>query len=582
MRFQPAVLLLFSCVFLPILAAAQTKPAQCDVTCQPDPTSSTYAGTVIARAFPKNGRGRSSVLATAARGDIKSPGEDNPTLPGSQSYGYSVPILGLPGRNGLDLNLMLYYNSHIWTIDLTSGTATFNADRDFPSQGFRLGFGYVEGPITNALGTQSYMLTEPDGSKRELRFSSGTTYVSFDSSYVDWNSSTKVLRRKDGTQWSYQQVGTSTIFRPTQIKDTNGNFISISYRTESYFSNQAINTITDTLGRVITFNYETTKGRLTSITQGAKTWATFSWNTAYTLKYNFTLTVVDSPANNSSQNVLTGCTYPNGTAYTFTYGDWGIVNQFAKVSATGQTRSYVSYNYPSATTALSDHPAFTTRTDFDGVNTGNWTYAVTQTGGQVSSLAITDPAGNATTTYLNTSGWQTGLVSSVAVQTGSTTPRTVTNTWTQDDTTQSYALNPRLLSTMTTLNDSAQTSGVNLAYGANGNVTQVQERDYGLLLVRTTQTDYSTDTNYTSRHILDRPTQVRIYDGSSNLVARTDFGYDGGSPTNVTGAAQHDDTNYGSGLVYRGNVTSTTRYQNASAGTGAIARQFTLTTPGRG
>lgn len=48
---------------------------------------------------------------------------------------------------------------------------------------------------------------------------------------------------------------------------------------------QHVNTITDALGRVITFNYDG-NGKLTGITQGAKTHTTFAWGTAAP-NYNF-------------------------------------------------------------------------------------------------------------------------------------------------------------------------------------------------------------------------------------------------------------------------------------------------------
>jgi len=83
---------------------------------------------------------------------------------GSQSYNYVIPILSLPGRAGMDLNLNLYYNSRVWDIDTINSTATFNADRDFPSYGFRLDFGYLEYDVIN----DQYILTERDGTKHGL------------------------------------------------------------------------------------------------------------------------------------------------------------------------------------------------------------------------------------------------------------------------------------------------------------------------------------------------------------------------------------------------------------------------------
>lgn len=397
---------------------------------------------------------------------------------------------------------------------------------------------------------------------------------------MDFNATTLILRRKDGTQWVYElSPNTTTIYRPIKIKDTNGNFISITYNALKFTPNyHAIGTITDTLGRVVTFNYDA-NSLLTSITQGPKTWATFSWNTGYAFKYNFSssLSVVDSPANNSTQKVVTGCTYPNGTRYVFTYGDWGIVNQIARTSATGLTRTSVSYDYPSATAfILSDSPVYTTETVFDGVNTGNWAHTVTKTGGQVSSFAITAPVSNALiTTNLYTSGWQTGLVSSVTLQQGATTFRTITNTWTQDNPSGSSVANPRLSGVTTALNDASpiQQSKAEVDYTTNGNVSELREFDWGLLLKRKTQTDYLT--SYTGQHILDRPVQVRVLDGGGALVARTDFAYDAGSLTSVSGAAQHDDAGYGSTFSTRGNLTSATRYPNLPSTSGSIARSFT-------
>jgi hypothetical protein len=81
---------------------------------------------------------------------------------GSSSYSYAIPIVSLPGRNGLDLNLTLHYNSAIWTADSNAFTVTLNTDRDFPSYGFRLGFGFIE---SNSAHT-SYTLVESDGTKR--------------------------------------------------------------------------------------------------------------------------------------------------------------------------------------------------------------------------------------------------------------------------------------------------------------------------------------------------------------------------------------------------------------------------------
>ena len=95
------------------LFASQAFPQHaplCDVSCRPDPSSSTYSsGTFQARPLTQNVRGQGTPLARRVRGGHP----HAPTLAGSQSSFYAIPILHLPGRNGLDLDLTLYYNSRV-------------------------------------------------------------------------------------------------------------------------------------------------------------------------------------------------------------------------------------------------------------------------------------------------------------------------------------------------------------------------------------------------------------------------------------------------------------------------------------
>jgi RHS repeat-associated protein len=574
--------ILFRCLPLLILVlsslsvSAQNKPAQCGVTCEPDSTSTSYAPTLQTRPVSNNARGRSGPLSTIASGSASV----SPLVLGSESYSYAIPLLHLPGRNRLDVDLTLFYNSQIWTVNNTQNTVTFNADRDFPSYGFRLGFGLMEGPFTGGSGAQAYLLTEPDGTKRELRLSSGTIFVSADASFMDWNTATHVLRRKNGAQWTYQQVGTTTFYRPVQIKDANGNYISIAYSTATGADKQAIATITDTLNRVVSFNYDA-GNRLTAIVQDGQTKASFTWNTAYPLRYSFALGAIDTPALNTVLNVLAGCNYANGAGYVFAYGDWAIVNQIKSVSASGQVRSSVSYNYPAATTALSDHPTFTMQTVFDGVNTANWLHSASKVGGNVSAMAITDPYGTVTTTYLSTAGWQSGLVSSVLVQApNGASLRSLSESWTQDVPTASFSTNPRVIAVATGLADSGQASRVEFDYSSNANISELREYDYGGVLFRKTQIDYLTAQSYVNAHILDKVVQRRVYDGGGSLKSRTDFAFDSTALTSVGGAASHDDVNYTSGFTVRGNTTAVTRYVNAAAASGPIVRQFTFDTLG--
>src|ERR1044071_1315812 len=69
--------------------------------------------------------------------------------PGSQNYNWRLPLVGLPGRAGLDLGLTLVYNSLVWVKDGT--TMRFNAYRGFPGPGFQLGLPTIQQKYHNPL-----------------------------------------------------------------------------------------------------------------------------------------------------------------------------------------------------------------------------------------------------------------------------------------------------------------------------------------------------------------------------------------------------------------------------------------------
>src|ERR1051325_2007539 len=117
---------------------AQTAPI-CDsgCVCGANPADPSYGGLLAARPMKQNARGTGNPTTAVSGG----PGIV-PRPIGSQSYNKFIPILSLPGR-GLPLTLGLYYNSRVWTIDTVDATVSFNTDRDFPSPGFRLDFGYI-------------------------------------------------------------------------------------------------------------------------------------------------------------------------------------------------------------------------------------------------------------------------------------------------------------------------------------------------------------------------------------------------------------------------------------------------------
>jgi len=157
---------------------------------------------------------------------------------------------------------------------------TYDSDKGWPAPGWSLGFG----KMMYMGGTGGCMLVTSDGTRRSYDgtstvYSGGTYYSSYysghttDGSFIDftcnYSSSTYgtafsgTATLANGTTITYSSP-TSTYDQafPTQITDAQGNYINISYR---FNAGPEISSITDTLGRVISFNY-LKNGRLISIT----------------------------------------------------------------------------------------------------------------------------------------------------------------------------------------------------------------------------------------------------------------------------------------------------------------------------
>src|SRR5229473_7983216 len=108
-------------------------------------------------AKPSNQTGLGTIFSAAV------PTGGTTTLQGSGSYTYGVPLFRKSGRAGMDLDLTLYYNSHIWVV---SNGATMGADHNTPAPGFQLNFGFIE--WTSWTGSVGGVVTTPDGSKHFL------------------------------------------------------------------------------------------------------------------------------------------------------------------------------------------------------------------------------------------------------------------------------------------------------------------------------------------------------------------------------------------------------------------------------
>jgi YD repeat-containing protein len=543
-------------------------------------------------------------------------GED----PLSRNFNWSVGLVGLSGRAGLDLGLSLAYNSLVWT---KSGSyIAFDNDRGFPSPGFRLGFPVIQPAYNNSeVGKQAFLLITPDGSHTELRqVGTSSFYESADSSHLLLDASdgnTMILRTTDGTQLSYAWQGSD--FQCTQIKDRNGNFISINY---TGFGR--IDTVVDTLARTIKFNYDGSN-YLTSITQTwtvnglpqTHTWASFNYsNPNILIQTNFTGLTNLGPQNGSTLKVLTRATLSDNSHYNFEYTSWGQVWKISEYAPDNNLPpdshllNYRAYNLRGSpmqpTGTEPDCPRFTERhdwaenwnrsgspgsaglpagpeqeviTNYSVPPSGSWTMpdGTSQTG-TIAQVTLPDNtyhkmyfAGSAGTS----SGWQRGLPMLVETyDSEGVRQRQAATLWTQDNTTVSYLLNPRVLET-NTYDPAGNRARLSVTYQsanfADGTSCRLPQDVYeyqanATTVLRRTHTDYNLATTYTDRRIIGLASEKRLYEVDPNtqaetLMSKVGFAYDAGSIQGNDAPVQHDNANYAQGFTTgRANLTSVTRF----------------------
>ena len=509
-------------------------------------------GTIVLSGSPSS---NPASLVTARVDPRNQPG--NGMLPREVSW--SVPLIDLPGRNGLDLGLTLAYSSLVWT---PSGPYFhFDEDNGFPSPGFRLGFPTIQRKVFDPLAARNaFLLITPTGKRVELRqVGTSNIYEAGDSSYLQLTDNGNLLvRSTDGTQLSFTEINHE--FRCTQVKDRNGNYITINNNAQG-----RISTITDTVGRVITFNYDG-NANLTSITQAwngqpSHQWVSFGWSTR-NMQYPFATDKVIGTAQGQALPVVTQVALNDTSYFTFDYTNalqvLTIKNYFGALE-----RNATSFSYETPT---NDVP----RLFSSSVSAHNWsgynnvpsqvtTYFTVAGDG---ACAMTAPDGTLYKEFYGT-GWQKGLVTLSEVWTGPTKQKWATTTWTQDNTAVSYQTNPRVTekniydasgNRRRTTIDYGPYAQYGLPYGV---------REYaanGTTEIRQSFTDYNLSQAYLDRRIIGLVSQVHL----TNVVSwqgKLSYGYDDPARLQaVPATATQHDTSYNTSFTARGNVTSVARW----------------------
>ncbi|CAN5803856.1 hypothetical protein BH20ACI4_BH20ACI4_14220 [soil metagenome] len=533
----------------------------------------------------------------------------------SRNFGWGSGLAGLSGRAGLGAGFGISYNSLVWIKETESNSIYFDADVSNVSPGFRFGFPVIE-PVYWDRDTEnfSYLMIAPSGSRVEFKqIGASDTFETVDSSYVQLKTVgasnpndpvqniTITVMGTDGTKMTY--LWKAGAFRCSEIKDRNGNFISINHDEQGL-----LRTVTDTLGRVITVNYDA-ELYPTSITQNWKdnngtgstvqhSWATFSY-TGISINTNFdsSLTVF-GPPNGTSLKVLDKITYSNGSRTQFEYNGFGQVWKVKNIAADSGSHilNYVSTNLQTPSSNQTDCPRFTeTRSWVENFNnnqetvitnslTPNQSYSLpdghTGTATKIELTMTNHPHGAISKTFVGESGWMEALP--IATEdwansaSGSERKRWAWTAWTQDNENLSYIQNPRTIESK--VGDTTNTKRATTEYRLLPNTTiaeyglvsavKVYDTD-GATVLKKAETDYNFDAAYISRRIIGLPSETRSYgveNGALVLASKATFAYDEENFSqetnqNISSVIQHDNTNYSASFIIgRGNLTSTTRH----------------------
>jgi RHS repeat-associated protein len=512
-------------------------------------------------------------------------------LPDGSNFELSLPLYGLSGRS-LGASLTLNYNSRVWS---RHGSAvTYNAVNGFPFAGFSLGFGRI---FTYGSGASTkYIWIAPDGTRHYLGTGSdttNTTYQTTDGTHITFVGSLTnggSLYYNDGTKVTITLTNNRLL--PTRIRDANGNFIAIVYKTYNSGSfpwRQAIDNITDTQGRYMVFNYDA-YANLASISvpafdTGTQTLVQFDYQCNSVSNSFSGLTVENRPT--SSVPMLRHVYFPaTHTGYKFDYSAYGMIYKTTLrkdmsidvdgVIADGTEKAAVEYNYPTTASSLTDVPAFSQRSETaSDAPTSTYSYASNIVFGS-KTYTITQPDSSKLLLTVASSGAAFGLMTETQIQNSSSTTLAKTvYTYTTDGGSNTQ------IQTVTNYDDANVAKKVDISYDIYGNVTDRREYGYQISgawqVRRRDHAVYKTDSAYVNAYLRSLLIESNLYDAKNNtndndddMITKSTRTYDdynalGGMEVypGQAEAANHD-SSFDATVTVRGNVTGETRYKDVA------------------
>ncbi len=537
---------------------------------------------------------------------------------GSGNFQFAAPIYGAAGR-GINVSLSAAYNSRLW--NKSGSQMSYDIDRSWPSPGWSLGFGKImwmgsggammvdaDGTRHNYTGSVSYCEACNTSTSKWTDFTLHTT----DGTFIDYSgrffiyygtgqAQNMIARLANGTKINYFAYSEGAAY-PTQITDPNGNEMTITYVNAV---GPRIQTITDSLGRVVQFYYDS--HNLLMAIQAAGFNDGPKSNTVvrdlvrfhyHQISLDYSFSAMTTMVRDPSPRIIDAIYYPPNTGYWFndsdSYSTFGMIRKVSErrnmffscpppvpasqgtteqctINSSGSVTREEIYNYPlnasdsdpsrTPGSNLTDSPTYTSMTESwtrDGATMDQavTNYLVNEIGSP-RTVEITLPNGTKSQQYsYNHPGqFDDGLIyqDETRDSTGALLRSSLTS-WAQGD-----WGSPRpayVEATNYEINRKTRTSFEYLGAGWN-QVTAVYNYDFAdpatvpTTLLRVTRSTHENSTNYAGgcstngcngNHIFNLPLSVEIDDGANNRIARTEYQYDGQSLTGTPNVPMHDET----------------------------------------
>jgi RHS repeat-associated protein len=515
-----------------------------------------------------------------------------------------VPLGSFPQRGARGLKVALMYDSSIWTTNggSTSWQPSNVSDSAGTSHaaygGWRVVTSADAGSIefsdtsggTLQCPTEQYSdfaWKEPDGTVHTFAMNQYGIKTKWAKCLPGTPNGASLAFDGSGYYMSVTNYTSARVYSPDgnqvypTVEDTNGNYFpnpyGLIYTSETDTLGRTAATIS-TNGNTITYAVSNSQGGMSAYTVKLQTINvdTNFQNSGGFLEYSGTITVVQEIDLPDQTKYLFG--YDSGT----TPGHYGLLT-----SMTLPTGGQVTYSYANFTDAYGTnyiHRWIAGRTTPDGA----WNYtpqvisSCTQTVFICQQKFIVQKPSSDSTVYIFTLGPGGAWPTSAQYYNGAISPTNLLATITQCF--DYFVLTNGQCTTTASGNSSAvghltaRTTTLPIPGGTNlsqtkqftwdtnryGNIMQTSEWKFysGSLpssADRITNTTYQNAANYVSKNILDHPATMTLTDGSGNTVSQTNYSYDGSPLASVTGAPNHDDTNFGTGNTIRGNLTQLQR-----------------------